>query len=94
MSTRSHATWLLLNMGLVVAVLSSAVAVVETSHHCRSLYAELQRMQSDQWAMQEHWGRLLLEQSTWAAHDRVESLARRQLDMHLPAAAELQVVTP
>ena len=42
--------------------------------------------------MQEQWGRLLLEQSTWAAHHRVEQLARRELDMRLPKAAELNVV--
>jgi cell division protein FtsL len=44
--------------------------------------------------MQEHWGRLLLEQSTWAAHHRVERLARKQLGMRLPEAHELEVVLP
>ena len=41
-----------------------------------------------------HWGRLLLEQSTWAAHHRVERLARKRLGMRLPEANELEVVLP
>jgi cell division protein FtsL len=58
------------------------------------MYARLQGLQSAQWDMQEQWGRLLLEQSTWAAHHRVEQLARKQLGMHLPVVTELQVVLP
>jgi cell division protein FtsL len=58
------------------------------------MYARLQGLQSAQWDMQEQWGRLLLEQSTWAAHHRVEQLARKQLGMRLPVVAELQVVLP
>jgi len=58
------------------------------------MYARLQGSQSAQWDMQEQWGRLLLEQSTWAAHHRVEQLARKQLGMRLPVVTELQVVLP
>jgi len=39
-------------------------------------------------------GRLLLEQSTWATHHRVEQLASKQLKMHFPTVDELQVVLP
>lgn len=86
--------WLVINTLLVVAVTSSAVAIVETSHRCRQAYAQLQDLESRQWNMQEQWGRLLLEQSTWAAHHRVEQLARRELGMRLPEASELTVVSP
>ena len=33
-------------------------------------------------------------ESTWASHDRVENIARKELGMRLPAAAEMQVVVP
>jgi cell division protein FtsL len=88
------AGWFALNTALVASVLATAVAVVETSHDCRQMYSELQALEVAQWDMQENWGRLLLEQSTWAAHHRVEQLARKQLGMHLPAPAELRVVAP
>jgi len=84
--------WLGLNLVLTTAVLTTAVAAVETSHRCRDLYSGLQRLQTAQWNMQEQWGRLLLEHGTWAAHHRVERLARDELDMRLPLAAEIEVV--
>jgi cell division protein FtsL len=90
----SSAGWFALNTALVASVLATAVAVVETSHDCRQMYSELQSLEVAQWDMQENWGRLLLEQSTWAAHHRVEQLARKQLGMHLPAPDELRVVAP
>lgn len=86
--------WLALGAVAVVALLWTAVAIVETSHLCRQHYATLQEMQARQWNMQEQWGRLLLEQSTWAGHHRVEQLARRELDMRPPGATERQVVMP
>lgn len=86
--------WWYVNLALATALVSSAVAVVETSHRCRQHYAQLQELETRQWNMQEQWGRLLLEQSTWAAHYRVEELARRELHMRLPAAEELKVVRP
>ncbi len=86
--------WVLLNLGLVFAVVSTAVSIIGASHDCRQAYARLQSLQASQWNMQEQWGKLLLEQSTWAAHYRVEQLARRELGMRLPKAAELDVVSP
>ena len=50
--------WLVVNILCVVAVTSSAVAIVETSHRCRQAYAQLQGLESRQWDMQEQWGRL------------------------------------
>lgn len=43
---------------------------------------------------QAEWGRLILEQSTWTAHSRIETLASEQLKMHIPGAAEVRMVTP
>jgi cell division protein FtsL len=94
MAVRRKVGWWVLNLGLGLAVMLTAVSVIETSHRCRVMYARLQDLQLAQWDMQEQWGRLLLEHSTWAAHHRVEQLARKQLKMRLPAAAELQVVMP
>ena len=45
-----------------------------------SLYSEL----SVRDKAQAEWGRLILEQSTWTAHSRIESLAVEQLRMRVP----------
>jgi cell division protein FtsL len=86
--------WVLLNLCLVIGVLGSALGAVITSHHSRAMFAELQGLQADQWSMQEQWGRLLLEESTWAHHHRVEEVATRRLQMVVPAAAEVEVLAP
>lgn len=86
--------WQLLSLALGLALVASALSVIETSHRCRQMYAQLQALQTAQWDMQEQRGRLLLEHSTWAGHHRVEQLARTQLGMRLPGATELQVVLP
>ena len=43
---------------------------------------------------QAEWGRLILEQSTWTAHSRIESLAVEQLRMRVPDPAEVRMVAP
>ncbi|MEM0953529.1 MAG: cell division protein FtsL [Pseudomonadota bacterium] len=87
-------SWSVLVLGLGWAAVASALSIVDASHQCRQQFAELQSLQSKQWHMQEQRGRLLLQLSTLAAHQRVERLARRELGMRLPSMHELEVVTP
>lgn len=79
---------------LLALILLSAFAVIHSTHACRALYATLQTLESSQWYLQEDYGRLLLEQSTWASHHRVETVARDDLGMQVPDLARFQVVTP
>lgn len=79
---------------LSAAVVLSAFGVIHSSHACRELYAMLQRLEADQWYLQEDHSRLLLEQSAWASHYRVEKVATGELGMHSPVVEELKVVTP
>ena len=74
-------------------ILSSTFAVIYSTHACRTLYAQLQVLESAQWYLQEDYGRLLLEQSTWASHYRVEKVARSELGMQAPDLTRLSVVT-
>lgn len=81
------------NAVLVLAVMWSALAVIQSSHACRQLYAQLQDLQSQQWRMQEQYGRLLLEESTWAGYHRIEQVAQKRLGMRRPAVAEVMLGT-
>ena len=80
------------NGGLLTLILLSTFAVIYSTHACRALYAQLQVLESSQWYLQEDYGRLLLEQSTWASHYRVEKVARGDLDMQAPDLALYKVV--
>ncbi|TGD74070.1 cell division protein FtsL [Mangrovimicrobium sediminis] len=82
------------NLVALVAVLGSAFAVIHSTHACRELYASLQVLEARQWHLQEDHSRLLLEESTWASHYRVEKVARGELGMVEPDLARYRVVTP
>ncbi len=77
---------------LLLAVTASAIGVVHSSHLARQLFSELQTLRRDGLVLQEDWGRLLLEQSTWASHDRIQRLAEDKLTMVVPREVSLQVV--
>ena len=79
--------WLVVNGTLLLAVLVSATSVIETTHQCRLQYARLQELQSLEWDLLANWRQLLLEEGTWAAHYRVEKVAREQLAMRPPGGA-------
>ena len=80
------------NVVLVVLILVSAFAVIRSTHACRAQYARLQELESSQWYLQEDYGRLLLEHSTWASHYRVERVAESELHMQAPDLSKLRVI--
>lgn len=79
---------------LFVAVLVSAIAVSYSAHWNRQLLNSLYGELSERDKAQAEWGRLILEQSTWTAHSRIETLATEQLKMRVPAADEVRMVAP
>ncbi|NND67275.1 MAG: cell division protein FtsL [Halioglobus sp.] len=85
---------LLVDAALLLLIVLSAFLVIHSTHRCRALYAQLQGLEFSQWTLQEDYGRLLLEQSTFASHHRVEVAAQRELNMVTPELARIRVVTP
>ena len=56
---------------MVLAVLASAVGVIEVKHESRKRFVELRTLEKARDAMSVEWGQLQLEQGTWATHSRV-----------------------
>lgn len=77
-----------------VLVVLSALAVSYSSHWSRVLLNELAAEMDQREDAQAEWGRLVLEQSTWTAHSRVETLATSELKMRVPEASEVILVKP
>jgi len=77
---------------LGAAVLSSALGVVWARHESRVLFVELQRLNGTRDELNIEWGRLQLEQATWAEASRIERLARDELNMRTPAQDEVVVI--
>lgn len=88
--SRRELVWV--NATLALLILVSTFAVIHATHSCRGMYARLQELESSQWYLQEDYGRLLLEHSTWASHYRVEKVAMEDLGMQAPGLAQHKVL--
>jgi len=78
---------------LALAVLASAAGVILAKHESRKQFAVLQSLEKTRDQMNVEWGRLQLEQGTWATHSRVERIARSKLQMVMPDAGSVVVIT-
>lgn len=79
---------------LVLAVVGSGVGVVYARHEHRQQFVALTSLERERDELNIEFGRLQLEQATWAATSRIEQVARTTLGMKYPEAAELQVIQP
>ena len=79
-------------MLLVLLFIGSALGVVYSSFQSRQLFGDLQQQTRETTRLEEEWGRLLLEQSTWASHARIERLAKSKLGMVVPTPDSVIVV--
>jgi cell division protein FtsL len=77
---------------LVIAVLASAVGVIEAKHQSRKRFVALQALEKARDQMNVEWGQLQLEQGTWATHSRVERIARKKLHMVNPKMEAVVIV--
>ena len=77
---------------LLVAVVLCALSVVTSQHKARKLFIELQKEKEQAQKMEVEWGQLQLEQSTWATPARVEEVAVKKLQMHLPKNGQVQFI--
>jgi cell division protein FtsL len=79
-------------LALAACVVASGVWIVNVEHRSRQLFIEGEKLNRQLDQLQIDWGRLQIEQSTWAQHSRIESLARQRLRLTEPAEDQLVVV--
>lgn len=83
-----------LNMVLILVLLACSLSTVSSNHRARKLFTELEATQRSMRDLDVEWGQLQLEQSTLAAHVRIEQAARQKLGMRPPAAGQIITVEP
>ena len=79
---------------LVLATMASAVGVVYARHRHRQAFIEFTGLERQRDELNIEFGRLQLEQATWAETGRIEQIARDQLGMRFPEGADVVVVKP
>jgi len=77
---------------LLGAVIASAIGVVYSIQESRELFVELTRLNTERDEFNFEFGRLQLEQATWAENNRIEQIARGRLGMVSPNPADSVVV--
>jgi len=77
------------NIFLMIIAVGCALSAVNANHGARKLITELESEQKRMRDLEIEWGQLQLEQSTWAAHVRIEKIARERLGMHPPAPGQI-----
>ena len=80
-------------VGLLCLVLLSALGVVWTRHESRVLFVQLTTLQNQRDALNIEYGRLELEQATWAEPRRIDSEARSRLGMLAPRPQDIRLVS-
>lgn len=82
----------LLKLTLILCVITAAIMVNYVSHLNRNLFSDYQQQLQVRDQLDVEWGQLLLEQSTFAAHARIEQLAKKKLAMKVPDSDEIVMV--
>ena len=82
----------LLLPALAVAVLANGIGCVYVRHEARKLFVQLQKLENERDQLQIEWGKLRIEQGTWASLGRVENMARSELNMVEPEPDEVMAI--
>lgn len=77
---------------VLCAAIASALAVVQVRHEGRQRYVELRGLLAERDELDIEYGRLQLEQATWAEMSRIERVAREELRMVRPDPARITVL--
>ena len=73
-----------LDVALALVLVMCALAVIQAQHRSQDYFVELERLKKEARELDEQWGQLQLEQSTWANPARVDTLARTRLGLVAP----------
>jgi len=79
-------------LALLVAVLASAIGVVWTRHESRVLFVRLTALQGQRDDLNIEYGRLELEQATYAEPRRIDDEARNKLGMVEPRPQDIRLL--
>ena len=77
---------------LVLANIVTALLIVRDRHEHRQAFVALSRLEKARDTLNIEFGRLQLEQATWAESNRVDQVARVQLGMVFPRTEDTVVL--
>ena len=82
----------LLLAALIAANVATALLVVRDRHEHRQAFVALSKLERARDEINIEFGRLQLEQATWAESNRVDQVARSRLGMVFPRTEDIVVL--
>jgi cell division protein FtsL len=79
---------------LVAANVVSGIGIVFARHEHRQLFIALTKLEKARDELNIEFGRLQLEQATWAESNRIDQVARTRLGMVFPETRDIVVLQP
>ena len=79
-----------LNLVLVSVLVASALSLVNARYQARHLFIDLERSQQQARQLDIDWAQLQLDQSTLGKNERIEQIARTDLEMTPLTPARIQ----
>jgi cell division protein FtsL len=70
-----------INIVLTMLLVGCALSLVNAQYQSRHLFIELERAQAQSRLLDIAWSQLQVDQSTLGKHERIEAIARRDLNM-------------
>ena len=82
-----------INIVLAALLVGCALSVVNARYQARHLFVDLERLQQQQRQLEIDWTQLQLDQSTLGKAERIEQIARNELNMAPLTPARTQYLT-
>ena len=82
-----------LNAVLAVGLIACGLTLVNARYQSRHLFIELERLQQQSRQLDIDWSQLQLDQSTLGKNERIEQIARTELNMAPLSPARTQYLT-
>jgi cell division protein FtsL len=79
---------------LIVTTIASGIAIVYARQMHRTMFIQLNDLQRERDDLNIEFGKLQLEQATWAENNRIEQIATDKLGMVYPNGKDVVVVRP
>lgn len=81
-------------ISLVAILMVSALAVIQSKYHSRSLFIQIQAQEKKLGNYEVEWGQLQLELTMLTEENRVERVAKKQLKLEMPQRKEIIYLKP
>lgn len=79
------------NITLALILIGCSLSLINAQDRARKNFVKLEHLNREARELDEQWGQLRLEQSTWAGSARIETLARSQLHLMTPPLDRIRV---